>query len=130
MVSHTAEIRVRYAETDQMGVVYHANYLTWFEVARVRMLEAAGLPYPELESAGYRLPVLEVTARYLAPARFDDSIHITATPLSAKGARIEIGYEVRCGEKLLCTGRTLHAFVGHDGVPKRPPDGFAGRFGF
>ena len=129
MVSHSAEVRVRYAETDQMGVVYHANYLMWFEVARVRLLEAHGSSYPELERSGYRLPVLEVTAKYHAPARFDDTLAVTATVTEAKGARVAISYEVKRGETLLCSGLTRHAFVGHDGMPKRPPEGFVERFG-
>ena len=129
MVSHTAEVRVRYAETDQMRVVYHANYLVWFEVARVRLLEAHGSSYPELEARGFRLPVLEAAVKYHAPARFDDALAVTATITEMKGARIAIGYEVRRGETLLCTGQTRHAFVGLDGVPRRPPEGFAERFG-
>ena len=74
MLSATTEIRVRYAETDKMGVVYHANYFVWFEAARIQLLDDLGLPYNDLEERGYLLPVLECGAKFLQPAHFDDRL--------------------------------------------------------
>lgn len=124
MLKATALLRVRYAETDQMSVAYHGNYLPWFEVARTTVLREHGLPYKDLESAGFLLPVLEVTARYLKPARYDDELAITATIAERPGVRFRIDYEVRRGDELLATGHTVHAFIDRSGRPVRPPEAF------
>src|SRR5687768_17754441 len=76
MIESRTQVVVRYAETDMMGVVYHGNYLPWFEVGRTTLLKELGLPYRQLEADGYRLPVLEVSAKYLRPAVYDDTITI------------------------------------------------------
>ena len=77
MLYATTEIRVRYAETDKMGVVYHANYFVWFESVRIQLLDDLGLPYNDLEERGYFLPVLECRAKFLQPAHFDDRLTVT-----------------------------------------------------
>ena len=84
MIHTSNNIRVRYAETDRMDVVYHANYLVWFETARIKMLDQIGLPYREIENQGLFLPVLNISVEYKIPARFDDilDIHIFMTKLS------------------------------------------------
>ena len=97
----TSSVRVRYAETDKMGVVYHSNYLIWFEIGRTTLLKEIGLPYRELETAGFRLPVLEVTAKYLRPAVYDDVLTIITTMREKPLLRITLEYEVRRGEELL-----------------------------
>ncbi|MFT5837368.1 MAG: acyl-CoA thioester hydrolase, partial [Candidatus Azotimanducaceae bacterium] len=74
MIHTISTIRVRYAETDRMDVVYHSNYLIWFETARIQMLDQIGIPYREIEARGLFLPVLTVSAEYKRPARFDDRI--------------------------------------------------------
>ena len=76
-ISHTTSIRVRYVDTDKMGVVYHGVYLSYFEVARTEMLRAAGIPYSRLEETGILMPVLEASARYLQPARYDDVLDLS-----------------------------------------------------
>ena len=81
MLSFSTQIRVRYAETDMMGIAYYSNYFIWFEIARVHMLDEIGLSYKEIERAGYRLPVLEAQARYLQPAQFDDIVTLKASIL-------------------------------------------------
>jgi acyl-CoA thioester hydrolase len=91
----TTEIRVRYAETDQMNVVYYANYLVWFEIGRTELLRAAGLTYERLEKDhGCILPVADARCRYRAPARYDDRILIETRPSLVRGAVIKFAYRI------------------------------------
>lgn len=124
VITTSIEIRVRYAETDQMGVVYHGNYFPWFEMARVEMLDHIGLPYREIEASGLMLPVLACEARFRASARFDDRICVTATIPRMPLVRFAVEYRVEREDTLLCTGRTEHAFMGANGRPARPPQRF------
>ncbi|HMD60652.1 MAG TPA: thioesterase family protein, partial [Opitutaceae bacterium] len=101
--------------------VYHANYLPWFEVGRTTLLKEIGVPYRRLEEEGFRLPVLEVSAKFLRPAVYDDQIEVTTTVRDRPLLRIRIEYEVRRGDELLATGSSLHAFVDREGRPVRPP---------
>ena len=121
MIQSRTQIVVRYAETDMMGVVYHGNYLPWFEVGRTTLLKEMGLPYRQLEADGFRLPVLEVTAKYFRPAVYDDTITIVTTLNERPLLRIRLEYEVRRADELLATGHTVHAFIDRDGKPVRPP---------
>jgi acyl-CoA thioester hydrolase len=121
MIQSRAQVTVRYAETDMMGVVYHANYLPWFEIGRTTLLKEMGLPYRMLEEQGYRLPVLEVSAEYLRPAVYDDTLTIVTSLREKPLLRIRLDYEVRRGEELLATGETVHAFIDREGKPVRPP---------
>ena len=127
MISARAPITVRYAETDMMGIVYHANYLPWFEVARTQLLREQGFPYRQLETDGYRLPVLEVAAKYRRPALYDDTLTIVATIREKPLLRIRIEYEVFRGDELLATGQSAHAFCDLRGRPTRPPAAFVAR---
>lgn len=127
MISARAQITVRYAETDMMGIVYHANYLPWFEVARTQLLREQGFPYRQLETDGYRLPVLEVAAKYRRPALYDDTLTIVATLREKPLLRIRIEYEVFRGDELLATGQSAHAFCDLTGRPTRPPAAFVAR---
>lgn len=129
MIQSRTQVVVRYAETDMMGVVYHGNYLPWFEVGRTTLLKELGLPYRHLEAAGFRLPVLEVTAKYLRPALYDDTITIVTTMRERPLLRIRLEYEVRRGEELLATGSTVHAFIDREGKPVRPPASVVSAFG-
>ena len=109
-----ARIRVRYAETAQMGVVYHANYLIWFEVARVELMRALGLEYKLLEQDfGCMIAVVEAKARYRAPARYDDEIAVRTTLVAMRGAVLKMTYTVIRvqDETLLCEGETMHVVV-------------------
>lgn len=121
MITSRVQVTVRYAETDMMGVVYHGNYLPWFEVGRTTMLKEVGVSYRQLEAEGYRLPVLEVSAKYLRPALYDDTITIVTTMREKPVLRIRLAYEVFRGEELLATGETVHAFIDLQGRPVRPP---------
>jgi acyl-CoA thioester hydrolase len=98
MLTHRSQIEVRYAETDMMGVVYHGSYLPWLEVARTAMLAAEGIPYRELEAAGFFLPVIEVNMRYLKPAKYPDVVTVTAVMREKPSLRIRIDYELHRGE--------------------------------
>ena len=125
MIQAQAEVVVRYAETDMMGVVYHGSYLPWFEVGRTHLLRQHGVVYRQLEAEGFFLPVLEVGVRYLRPARYDDTITIVTTLREKPVLRIRLDYEVRRGDELLATGQTTHAFIDRNGRPVRPPTVFS-----
>jgi acyl-CoA thioester hydrolase len=114
-MSIVTEFRVRYAETDQMGVVYYANYLVWFELGRVEFMRSLGFDYKQMEvEDGCILPVVEATCRYKAPARYDDIILIEAWPVLLRGSLLRFGYRVlrapnmREGQQLLAEGETVH----------------------
>jgi acyl-CoA thioester hydrolase len=124
MFQSRTQLTVRYAETDMMGFVYHANYLPWFEIGRTHLLKANGLPYRQLEADGYRLPVLEITAKFLRPALYDDTLTILTTLREKPVLRIKLEYEVLRGEDLIATGHSLHAFINLRGEPVRPPAAF------
>lgn len=121
MIESRAQVTVRYAETDMMGVVYHGSYLPWFEIGRTTLLKELGLPYRALEEQGYRLPVLEVSAKYFRPAVYDDTLTIVTRMHEKPLLRIRLEYEVRRGEELLAIGATVHAFIDREGKPVRPP---------
>ena len=123
MIVSRASVVVRYAETDMMGIVYHANYLPWFEIGRTTLLKELGLPYRQLEADGYRLPVLEISAKYVRPATYDDEITIVTTLREKPMIKIRLEYEVLRGTELLATGYSVHAFVDTSGRPVRPPAG-------
>ena len=126
MIRSRAEVTVRYAETDMMGVVYHGSFLPWFEIGRTTLLKEMGLPYRKLEEQGYRLPVLEVTAKYFRPALYDDLLTIVTTLAEKPVLRIRLDYEVKRGDELLATGHTVHAFIDREGKPVRPPASVVG----
>ena len=120
----TSTIRVRYAETDQMGIAHHAEYFAWFEVARRDLLRACGTTYRQMEADGVRLPVIEASARYLKPVLYDDVLEVRTQVTEVGGARVGFAYEVlREGtEGPLATGTTEHATVDTRGRPRRIPD--------
>jgi acyl-CoA thioester hydrolase len=122
MPQATVETRVRFAETDAMGVTYHGNYLPWFEMARVALLDQLGCPYRDLEAEGFLLPVLEAGLTYHRPSRFDDRVRITVTLSERPRARLRLTYKVERGDELLVDGFTVHAFVSRDFKAIRPPD--------
>ena len=127
MITSRSQVTVRYAETDMMGVVYHANFMPWFEIGRTTLLKEQGLPYRELEAQGYRLPVLEISAKYHRPAVYDDTLTIITVLKEKPLLRIRLSYEVRRGHELLATGESSHAFVDLQCKPVRPPPIFVER---
>ena len=119
-----SRIRVRYAETDKMGVVYYANYLVWFEVARTDLLRQAGWSYREMEADGYALPVVEAHCAYRQSARYDDELDIRTRGLMLSPVRLRFDYQVvrAADEALLAEGHTVHASLDAQGKPTRLPE--------
>jgi acyl-CoA thioester hydrolase len=117
------KIRVIYADTDAMGIVYHANYLKWFEIGRTELLRQAGIVYAELESRGYYTPLTESYCHYLRPARYDDVITVETEVEFMRRASIKFNYQIwdESWKYLLVEGYTLHAFTNGDGKIVRAP---------
>jgi acyl-CoA thioester hydrolase len=111
-------IEVRYAETDQMGVVHHANYIVWFELARTHLCAATGIPYAEIERQGHLLMVIGVDVRYRLPARYGETVVVSCRAERATHRTVRFVYEVRRGTALLTTGHTDHIWV--DAASGRP----------
>ena len=120
-----ARLRVIYGDTDQMGVVYYANYFRYFELARSEYFRSRGGSYRELEREGLMLPVVEATAAYKSPARYEDVLLVRTRVSELKRVSLTFTYEIfREGgsDTPLCTGRTVHACVSREGKPTRLPD--------
>jgi len=119
-----SRVRVRYAETDQMGVVYYANYLVWFEIGRTDLLRQTGWSYREMEVDGYSLPVIDAQCAYKASAKYDDEIEVRTSGGMVSPIRVKFSYEVvRAADRtLLATGSTVHATLDRDGKPCRLPE--------
>jgi acyl-CoA thioester hydrolase len=119
----TTEIEVRYAETDQMGIVHQANYVVWFELARTRLCALSGYTYAQIEAMGYLLMVTGIEARYRRPARYGDVVSVVCwgDHLGSRGMRF--AYQVRRGDEVLATGFTDHVWVeAGSGRPCRTPE--------
>lgn len=122
---HTSEveIRVRYAETDQMGFVYYGNYATFFEIARVEALRSVGISYKDMEAEGVLLPVVDFKIKYLAPATYDDLILVKTTIETMPTSKIYFRYECFKGEKLLTTAETTLVFLNRETMrPTKCPE--------
>jgi len=123
MTWHESRLRVRFEETDAMGVVYHAKFLVWFEVGRINLLRDRSLPYTDWESRGLRIPVVEARASYKASAKFDDEILVKTRIAEVGNSSIKFENEVyKLPEmKLLCTGHTVHVLIDGQGKPMKIP---------
>lgn len=127
---HHTTIRVRYAETDQMGIVYYANYLVWMEVARVDYCRAIGFHYKDMElDDGVLLAVAESHCRYVSPARFDEEISISTTVTDVNRRFVTFNYEMTSGARRIATGSTRHVFLSRELRPVRLPHKYATLFG-
>jgi acyl-CoA thioester hydrolase len=124
------DVRVRYAETDKMGVVYHANYFVWFEVGRCELLRAIGSSYRDLEASGVMLPVIEALCEYRLPARYDDELKVKTRGALLSPARVEFTYEITrsVDGAVNALGRTTHAAIDTTGKPCRLPEHLRGLF--
>ncbi len=122
LTRHSIPIRVRYSETDAMGMLHHANYLNYFEVGRTELFRAQGGNYRRMEEMGMFLVVAKLEVRYLKPARYDDLLILTTELQRSTPARIEHVYELRRDDELLCTARSTLACVDRDGCLQRIPD--------
>ena len=119
---HETEIRVRYKETDNMGVVYYSNYFVWFEVARTEYLRALGVSYRKIEEkGGLYLVVAQASCRYLYPARYDAIVRVESWIPEIKNSRLRFEYKLFIGKKPIATGETVHVFTDKSGRPKRIP---------
>ena len=126
--THTAlvrrtSVRVRYAETDCMGVVYYANYFVWFEIGRTDWLRETGHSYRAMEREGVQLPVIEAHCEYRRGAKYDDELEIRTRAELLTPVRIRFDYEIVRGGETLVTGHTIHAALDPRGRPCRLPDG-------
>lgn len=119
--AHRVTTRVRYPETDRMGVAHHSHYTVWFELGRTELMRDIGCPYGELEDREQvYFPVVDLAVRYLRPARYDQVLEIETKLASARGVRVRFEYVIRDAEgSELAAGHTVHASVGPDGRPKR-----------
>jgi acyl-CoA thioester hydrolase len=120
------QIRVRYAETDRMGLLHHANYLVYFEQARTELLRDAGKTYKDLEDAGFFLVVSKLEVKYRAPAHYDDVLTIRTTVTRTSPVRLEHRYEVFREGAVIAEGHTTLACVGRDGKLQAMPDWLSG----
>jgi acyl-CoA thioester hydrolase len=127
-VNETA-LRVRYAETDQMGVVYYANYFVWMELGRVEYCRAIGFRYRDMEEDGILLAVIDAQCRYRRPARYDDEVTVRTQVSSASRRGVEFSYEMFVREELIASGFTRHMFLGRDFRPASLPSKYRALFG-
>lgn len=125
------EVRVRYVETDQMGVAHHASYFAWMEAARTELLRLKGLPYKELEARGYFLPVREAFCRYRRSLQYDNIAVVEVKLLELKGASLKLGYRIyeKNDRKIAAEGYTMHPFVDKNGKIVKIPGFFKKLFG-
>lgn len=131
LTHHDVSLRVRYAETDQMGVVYHSNYLIWFEVGRVELMRSLGFDYKEMEiEHDTYLVVADAHCRYHLPARYDEQLVVRTRILEAKTRTMKFGYEIirKEDEKLLATGETTHVACSKSGHVKQFPEKYKSAF--
>jgi acyl-CoA thioester hydrolase len=125
-----SRLRVRYAETDKMGVVYYANYFVWFEVGRTDLLRSAGWSYREMELEGFALPVIDARCTYRESAKYDDDIEIRTIGELLSPVRLQFNYDVvrMADEAALASGLTVHASLDRTGRPCRLPERVRGLF--
>jgi acyl-CoA thioester hydrolase len=119
---HDLEIRVRYQETDAMGVLHHANYFTYFEMGRTELLRANGKSYRDLEDGGLLMVIVKIACNYRRPARYDDVLRLHTRTIRVTAAKIEHEYQMYRGEELLCEGSSTLACVDRDGRVQRVPE--------
>src|SRR5271157_6529121 len=132
MISHETRFRVRYAETDQMGVVYYANYLVWMELGRAELCRARGVRYKDMEeNDGILLAVVDAHCRYLHPARYDQEIAVETWISAANRRMVEFSYSIRetTQNNSLASGETRHIFLGRDMKPVKLPEKYFAFFG-
>lgn len=122
MSSHITKLRVRYADTDQMGIAYYANYFVWFEEARTEYFRAQDYPYTKIEEKGIYLPVISASCAYKAPARYDDLLEIHTAVSEYGRTSLTFTYKIFCNGKLNAEGKTVHVFINQEGKPIAIPE--------
>ena len=116
------EIRVRYQETDAMGVLHHANYVTYFEIGRTELLRSTGISYKQVEDSGILMVIVRINIRYRKPAKYDDVLTLRTRTVRASGAKIDHTYQLFRGDELLCEGESTLACVDRQGKVQRVPE--------
>jgi len=125
MLVNETKIRVRYSETDQMGVVHHGAYLTYFEIGRTELIRQLGVTYRKMEEDGIMLPVISVYCKYFEPAKYDDELIIKTTLGKNPGIKIQFDYEIYHNKTKICEGNVLLAFLNASTrKPLKPPEWF------
>ncbi|QEH33113.1 Acyl-CoA thioester hydrolase YbgC [Aquisphaera giovannonii] len=119
---HDTQIRVRYAETDRMGLLHHANYFVYFEIGRTELLRARGLTYKEVEDAGHFLVIIEIACKFKRPAHYDDLLTLRTTAAKVTHVKIVHEYRLYRGETLLAEGHSVLACVDREGKPQALPE--------
>ena len=125
MIKSRTSLKVRFAETDAMGVVYHANYLPWCECARLELIESIGLNYAQMTQCGFHLPVVEAHLKYRRPAKFGDTINIECSICERPSVKIKVEYKIYANNILLAEAQTIHVFINSSGAPVKPPREYA-----
>ena len=130
MQSAKIEVRVRYVETDQMGIAHHTHYFSWMEAARTELMRQGGLSYRELEDKGFKLPVREAFCKYRKGLKYDETVVIQAELVAISGASLKIGYKIYSKEDkdLAAEGYTVHPFIDSNGKIVKTPDFFKNLF--
>ena len=118
----TTEIRVRYEETDRMGVAYYGNYFVWFEVARTDFFREIGFPYVDLEKKGFRVMVVEASCSYKSPATYDDLLKVETKIRNIKNTSLDFIYKIHRDKLLVASGETTHVFTTSGGKPTKIPE--------
>jgi len=121
MKTHETHIRARYQETDNMGVVYYANYFTWFEIARSEYFRSLGISYRELEKRGLFMMVASASCEYKSPSQYDDVIRIQAWVPEVRNTSMKFAYKLFVGERLIANGESSHVFTDKNRKPVRIP---------
>ncbi len=122
IIQHTTDIRIRYADTDKMGVVYNGNYFTFFEIGRTELMRSFGLPYVEVEKNGFLLPLVEAKARYINPAYYDDILSVNAKLALERKPTLKFEYNIFRSDTTIAKGHTEHIFMKADTMkPVKPP---------
>ena len=121
MITSSTDIEVRYAETDMMGIVHHASYLPWLEIARGNLLKERGISYSKLEESGILLPVVEIKMNYRRPATYDDIVTINSIIKERPFAKIRVDYELQKEDQIIADGYSIHAFMNQSGQPIKAP---------
>jgi len=119
--AHETSLRIRYQETDNMGVVYYGNYFTWFEVARTEYFRSLGLIYRDLEAKGFYLMVAAASCRYKSPAKYDDMVTVKSSIPEIKNSSLKFEYKLSVDGRLIATGDSVHVFTNRSGHPVRMP---------
>jgi len=122
---NVVRVRVIYADTDAMGIVYHMNYIRWFEIGRTELMRDIGIVYADLEKNGYYLPVTQIYCHFLAPIKYDDLLQIETTLVYLRHASMRFAYEIQneTGTMVMAEGYSVHAFTNREGKIVRAPQG-------